>query len=61
MQLLTPAFHTNEVVLFLRYGMEVVDINGGTSSMLATDNRVVAPLDFDEVGNLLTPISTSDL
>ena len=42
-------------------GMKKVEIDGGVTFELATDNRVVGPLDFDEVGDALTPIFFGDL
>ena len=39
-----------------RDGMEIVEVDGGVTLELATDNGVIWPLDLDEVGDLLGPI-----
>ena len=43
-----------------RDGMEVVEVYVGVSSKLPADDWVIAPLDFDKVGNALAPVFFSD-
>ena len=44
-----------------RDGMEVVKVDRRVPLKLSTDDWVVAPLDFDKVGNTLAPIFFGDL
>ena len=41
-------------------GVKIVEINVGVALQFAADDGVVAPLDFDEVGDALTPVFFGD-
>ena len=41
--------------------MKEVEINGGVALELAADDRVIGPLDFDEISDALTPVFLGDL
>ena len=41
-------------------GMKKVEVDGGVTFELAADDRVVGPLDFDEIGNTFAPIFFGD-
>ena len=41
-------------------GMKKVEVDRGVILELATNNRVVGPLDFDEIGNALAPVFFGD-
>ena len=42
-------------------GMKEVEINGGVPLKLATDDRVIGPLNFDKFGNAFASIFFGDL
>ena len=41
-------------------GVKEVKINRGVALQLATNDRVIGPLDFDEIGDTLAPIFLGD-